>query len=80
MHRTTWLTPSERRWRRSPRPTPCGYSDPSSNMSERHPDTDIDRPTLIGAWVNGRFVLGEEGGDSGQWISAEATVEIEDAR
>jgi len=53
-----------------------GSPDRSSPMT---PDTDTDRPTLVGAWVNGTYYLGEEDGDSGEWIAAETTVEIADA-
>jgi hypothetical protein len=61
--------------------TLCGYNGVSSKMSERHRDTepDIDRPELVGVWTDGQFVIGEEDGDSGEWIAAETTVEIEDA-
>ena len=55
-----------------------GYSDRSSNANERHPDTE--RPELIGAWVNGRYYMGEPDGGEGEFLSAEATVEIEHLR
>ena len=55
-----------------------GYSDPSSPMTERRPDTE--RPELVGAWVNGRYYLGEPEGGEGEFLSAEATVPIEHAR
>ena len=55
-----------------------GYSDRSSNANERPHDTDT--PALIGAWVNGRYYLGEPEGDEGEYLSAEATVPIEHAR
>ena len=57
-----------------------GYSDRSSNANGRRPDTDSERPELIGAWVNGRYYMGEPDGDAGEYLSAEATVEIEHAR
>ena len=53
-----------------------GYSDPSSNMNERPHDTDT--PELIGAWVNGRYYLGEPEGDEGEYLSAEATLAIDE--
>ena len=80
MHRTTWVTPSERRSKLSPRPTPSGSNGALSRMSERRPDTDTDRPTLVGAWVQGRYYMGEPDGDAGEFLSAEATVPIEHAR
>ena len=55
-----------------------GYNDRSSNANERPHDTDT--PELIGAWVNGRYYLGEPEGGEGEFLSAEATVEIEHAR
>ena len=78
MHRRTFVTPSERRSKLSKRPTPSGYSDPSSTMTERHPDTDT--PELVGAWVNGRYYMGDPEGDAGEYLSADATVEIKHAR
>jgi len=58
-----------------------GSPEASSKMTERHRDTapDTDRPTLVGAWVNGTYYLGETDGNSEEWIAAETTVEIEDA-
>ena len=55
-----------------------GYSDRSSPMTERPHDTDT--PELIGAWVNGRYYMGEPEGDAGEFLSAEATVPIEHLR
>ena len=49
-------------------------------MSERRPDTDTDRPELVGAWVQGRYYMGEPDGGGGEYLSAEATVPIEHAR
>ena len=57
-----------------------GYSDRSSTMNERRPDTDTDPPELVGAWVQGRYYLGEPDGGAGEFLSAEATVPIEHAR
>ena len=57
-----------------------GYNDRSSNANERRPDTDTDRPTLVGAWVQGRYYMGEPGGDAGEYLSAEATLAIEHLR
>lgn len=55
-----------------------GSPEAFSPMTERHPDTE--RPELVGAWVNGTYYMGETDGDSGEWISAETTTEIDDAR
>jgi hypothetical protein len=78
MYRKTWLTPSERRCRLSKPPTPCGSNDPPSNMSEARRDTE--RPPIRAVEHEGRWVLAEENGDSGAWITAETTLRLEDAR
>lgn len=48
-------------------------------MSERRPPTE-DRPTLVGAWANGRYYIGPPDGDGETYLSAETTVEIKHAR
>ena len=73
-----WL--SVRRLPSSNRLTPSGSNGALSRMSERRPDTDTDRPTLVGAWVQGRYYMGDPEGDAGEFLSAEATVPIEHAR
>ena len=78
MYRTTWLTPSERRYRSSPPRTRCGSNGVSSNMSVTHPDTE--RSALIGVWADGRFVLGPEGGTSEERITAAETVTLNHER
>ena len=65
MHRRQFVTPSERRYRSSKRPTQCGSNDPVSPMSEPHRDIDI-----TATEVDGRIILAPEGGDSGEWITA----------
>ena len=49
-------------------------------MNERRPDTASERPELVGAWVQGRYYMGEPDGGGGEYLSAEATVPIEHAR
>ena len=49
-------------------------------VEKPNPDTDTDRPTLVGAWVQGRYYMGEPDGDAGEYLSAESTVPIEHAR
>ena len=49
-------------------------------MSEHRRDTDSERPTLVGAWVRGRYYMGEMDGDEGEFVSAERTVPIKHAR
>jgi len=73
-----FVTPSERRFTLSKRPTPCGSNGAVSPMSTRHPDTD--GPTIHAVKHDGRWVLAEEGGDSGAWVAAKAAVRIKDAR
>ena len=73
-----WL--SVRRLPSSNRATPSGCSDPLSRMSEHRPDTDSERPMLVGAWVRGRYYMGEMDGDEGEFVSAERTVPIKHAR
>jgi len=63
MHRTQFVTASERRWRRSAGPTQCGSNAPVSPMTEPRPDTDI-----TAAEVDDDIILAREGGDSGEWI------------
>ena len=57
-----------------------GSLEASSMVEKPNPDTDTDRPTLVGAWVNGRYYMGEPEGEAGEYLSAEATVPIEHAR
>ena len=56
--------------------TLSGYSEASSKMTT---NTDTERPELVGAWSNGRYYIGPPDGDAGEYLSAEATVDIEDA-
>jgi len=69
MHRNAWVTPSERRWRSSDGPTPCGSNGAASPMSEPRHDTDI-----TAAEVDGDIILAREGGDSGEWILSSWTI------
>ena len=57
-----------------------GSLEASSKMTEHRPDTDTDRPTLVGAWVQGRYYMGEPDGGEGEYLSAESTVPIEHLR
>ena len=49
-------------------------------VEKPNPDTDTDRPTLVGAWVQGRYYMGEPDGGEGEYLSAESTVPIEHLR
>jgi len=80
MHETTWFVLFAPRLKPSHRPTPSGSNGAVSNMTEERPDTDTDHPTLVGAWVQGRYYMGEYDGGEGEFLSAKATVPIEHAR
>jgi hypothetical protein len=55
-----------------------GSPDRSSNESERPRDTE--RDILALQLSTDEWILAKQGGDSGEWIRAAETVEIEDAR
>ena len=57
-----------------------GYSDRSSNANAESRDTESERPELVGAWVQGRYYMGEPDGGEGEYLSAESTVPIEHLR
>ena len=57
-----------------------GSLEASSMVEKPNPDTDTDTPELVGAWVQGRYYMGEPDGGEREFLSAEATVPIEHAR
>jgi hypothetical protein len=82
MHRTTWLTPSERRWRRSPPRTRCGSNGVFSPMASTDDDlpAPADRDILAFQMQDGFWILAKKDGDKGEWIRAAETVAIKRAR
>lgn len=50
-------------------------------MAEPSPDTASDHPELVGYYTTeNRLRMGEPDGDAGEWVSADATIPMDEAR